>query len=97
MYPSSGWYENYIKIITYHRKGVNHLCFSKSLHVYKNIELNNDSISFNFSCSDLSFHIIFNLDKSAIACPILAFISVFDPLSSMIAPKYLNVSIMLSG
>ena len=53
---------------------INSLVIVHVSHADKNIELTNDSISFifNFSCSDLSFYIIFILDKAATACPVLA-------------------------
>ena len=62
-------------------------------HAYKTIELTSDCSSriFSFSFSVLSYHITFSLDRAAIVCPFLANISAFEPLSSMIAPKYFKV------
>ena len=68
-------------------------------HAYKKIELTSDYSSriFSFSFSILSYHITFSLDRAAIVCPVLANISAFEPLSSMIAPKYLKLSTTFSG
>ena len=68
-------------------------------HAYKKIELTSDCSSriFSFSFSVLSYHITFSLDRAAIVCPVLANISAFEPLSSMIAHKYLKLSTTFSG
>ena len=51
---------------------------------------------FSFSWSDLSYHITFSFDNAVIVWPVLAIISDLEPLSSIIAPKYLNFSTILS-
>ena len=68
-------------------------------HAYKTIELTSDCSSriLSFCFSVLSYHITFSLDRAAIVSPVLANISAFEPLSSMIAPKYLKLSTTFSG
>ena len=66
-------------------------------HAYKNIELTSDCMSriFSFSFSVLSYHITFSLDRAAIVCPVIAKMSAFEPLSLMIAPKYLKLWLVI--
>ena len=58
-------------------------------------------VGFSVCFSVLSYHITFSLHRAAIlhdiVCPVLANISAFEPLSSMIVPKYLKLSTTFSG
>ena len=66
-------------------------------HIIKLLTSDLSSRIFSFSFSVLSYHITFNLDRAAIVCPVLDNMSAFEPLSSMIAHKYLKLSTTFSG
>ena len=57
--------------------------------------MGNSNILFYEKGHDKKSVITPGLDRDAIVCPVLAKMSAFEPLGSMIDPKYLKLSILL--